>query len=562
MLVDVGIPVPVPRAILAPLVALLVTLAGAPAVAAASTRVVVRERTPASRTAERLVQRLGGHVGRQLPLLGGFAATVPASRVATLRRAPSVRAVYRDGRLQPQTLPAGCDPAQPDCYDALAPETTWQSAVRLPQAPAKYRGKGIGVALIDTGVTPSPDLGTRLLARIDLTSEGDGLDHYGHGTHMAGLIAGNGSLAAGSYPGAAPEANLVSVKVAGWDGATDVSTIIAGLQWAVSNRDRYGIRVVNLSYGTDGIQGTDRDPLDFAVEQVWRAGLVVVVSAGNDAGVVTKPGDDPFVITVGAADTNGTATVADDGVAAFSSRGAGKPDLVAPGVSLVSLRAPGSAIDVFNANARLGTSYFKGSGTSQAAAVVSGVAARMVDANAELTPDQVKGSLVAAANGALDGDGAGAGLLDAAAAISRGDPVKSGKGGGAAIPRANRGLTFSTGLGSIAASRGSETVVADLDGDGVPEQVLGEVDVLGHPWDAVAYAASPWTLATFAATPWAQRVTELTPAITVPAVVPGPLLAWEARHWGASDWVAAGWDADSWAARHWGARHWGAVSWR
>ena len=523
---------------------------------------VVRERTPATKTAERLVQRLGGHVGRQLPILGGFAATVPASRVATLQRSPAIRAVYRDARLKPLALPAGCDATQPDCYAALAPETSWQTAVRLGQAPSKYRGQGIGVALIDTGVTPSADLGARLAARIDLTPEADGLDHYGHGTHMAGLIAGNGALAAGAYPGAAPEASLVSVKVAGWDGATDVSTIIAGLQWAVSNRVRYGIRVVNLSYGTDSVQETDRDPLDFAVEQVWRAGLVVVVSAGNNAGAVSKPGDDPFVITVGAADVNGTTSVADDAVAAFSSRSGGKPDLVAPGVSLVSLRAPGSTIDAFNPDARLGLSYFKGSGTSQAAAVVSGVAARMVDANASLTPDQVKGSLIAAANGALDGPGAGAGLLDAAGAISRGDPDKSGKGGGAPIPRANRGLTFSTGLGSIAASRGSETVVADLDGDGVPEPVTGEIDALGLPWDAAAYAASPWTLATFAATPWAARASERTAAVSIPAAVPAPLLAWEARHWGASDWVAAGWDPDAWAARHWGARHWGSVSWR
>ncbi len=557
-----ALPAPVPRALFAPLVALLLTLVAAPAAAAASTRVVVRERTPASRTAEQLVQRLGGHVGRQLPLVGGFAATVPASRVATLRRSAAVRAVYRNAVVRPQTLPAGCDPGLPDCYDALPPDTSWPAAVRLPQSPSKYRGRGIGVALIDTGVTPSADLGTRLLARIDLTSEGDGLDHYGHGTHMAGLIAGNGLLAGGAYPGAAPEASLVSVKVAGWDGATDVSTVIAGLQWAVSNRARYGLHVVNLSYGTDGIQDVDRDPLDFAVEQAWRAGLVVVVSAGNGAGAVTKPGDDPFVITVGAADINRTASVADDTVAAFSSHSGGKPDLVAPGVSLVSLRAPGSVIDVFNGGARLGLTYFKGSGTSQAAAVVTGVAARMIDANASLTPDQVKGSLVASANDALAGEGAGAGLLDAAGAISRGDPDKSGRGGGAPIPRANRGQSFSTGLGSIAASRGSEIVVADLDGDGVPEPVLGEVDALGHPWDAVAYAASPWTLATFAATPWVARVSERTPLASIPAAVPAPVLAWEARHWGASDWVAAGWDPESWAARHWGARHWGAVSWR
>ncbi len=562
MLDGVGIPIAVPRTSLVLLIAFLLTLAGAPAIAAADTRLVVRERTPSSQAAEQLVRRLGGRVRRQLPLLGGFAATVPAARVAALQHSPAIRAVYRDARLQPLTLPSGCDETQPACFATLAPETTWQTAVRLHEVSSKYRGQGIGVALIDTGVTPSADLGTRLLARIDLTPEADGIDHYGHGTHMAGLIAGNGALAGGAYPGAAPEASLVSIKVAGWDGATDVSTVIAGLHWVVSNRVRYGIRVVNLSYGTDAVQGTDRDPLDFAVEQVWRAGLVVVVSAGNNGGAVSKPGDDPFVITVGAADINGSATVADDTVAAFSSRGGGKPDLVAPGVSLVSLRAPGSAIDAFNPDARLGASYFKGSGTSQAAAVVSGVAARMINANSSLTPDEVKGSLVAAANGTLAGAGAGAGLLDAAGAISRSDGGKSGKGGVVSIPRANRGLPFSTGLGSIAASRGSETVVADLHGDGMPEPVIGEIDALGLPWNAVAYAASPWTLASFAATPWSARITERTAAATVPAAAPAPLLAWEARHWGASDWVAAGWDPASWAARHWGARHWGSVSWR
>ena len=174
----------------------------------------------------------------------------------------------------------------------------------------------------------------------------------------------------------------------------------------------------------------------------------------------------------------------------------------------------------------------------------------------------MKGSLVAAADDELAGDGAGAGLLDAAGAISRANPEKSGKGSGGSIPRANRGLIPSTGLGSIAASRGSETVVADLDGDGVPEPLAGEIDALGQPWDAVAYAANAWTLATFAATPWAARVAEQTPTLTVPAAQPPPLLAWEARHWGAADWVAAGWDPDTWAARHWGARHWGSVSWR
>ncbi len=174
----------------------------------------------------------------------------------------------------------------------------------------------------------------------------------------------------------------------------------------------------------------------------------------------------------------------------------------------------------------------------------------------------MKGSLIAAADDALAGEGAGAGLLDAADAISRANPDKSGKGGGAPIPRANRGLAFSTGLGSIAASRGSEAVVADLDGDGAPEPLTARSTRSASPGTRSPTPATPWTPATFAATPWAARVTERTPLAAVPATAPAPQVAWEARHWGASDWVAAGWDPAAWAARHWGARHWGSVSWR
>src|SRR4051812_46388301 len=218
-----------------------------------------------------------------------------------------------------------CVPGDSACFDSLPPEASWQRAIDLDAVPNKYQGDGVTVASIDTGVTPTPNLGNRLLARVDLTSERDGIDRFGHGTHMAGVIAGNGITSLGAYEGAAPEARLVSVKVAGWDGATDVSTVIAALQWVVANRTRFNIRVVNLSWGTDGGQSYGVDPLDLAVERAWAAGLVVVVSAGDrgpsttPAGTVTKPADDPFVITVGAADTNGTAGTLDDTVAAFSS---------------------------------------------------------------------------------------------------------------------------------------------------------------------------------------------------------------------------------------------------
>src|SRR5207253_3938343 len=175
-------------------------------------------------------------------------------------------------------------------------------------------------------------------------------DRFGHGTHVAGIIAGSGAESDGHWAGVAPGAKLVSLKVAGPDGATDVSVVLAALQWIVSNRDAYHIGVVNLSFGTDGTQSYAVDPLDYAVERAWKAGIVVVAAAGNNGGLagqeITKPGDDPYVVTVGAAATGDDPGNGDDTVAPFSSLGTtedgfAKPDLVAPGISIASLRAPG-----------------------------------------------------------------------------------------------------------------------------------------------------------------------------------------------------------------------------
>jgi serine protease AprX len=531
-------------------------------------RVVVVERAPASSAAERAVRRHGGAVGRRLPLAGGFAARVPVRALPALRRSGAVAGVWSDGRV---TMRSGTDclPGDSLCFDALPPEAAWRQAIGLEQVPNKYQGDGVTVASIDTGVAPNPDLGGRLLARVDLTGERDGIDHFGHGTHMAGVIAGDGTTSAGAFEGSAPETNLVSVKVAGWDGATDVSTVIAGLQWVVSNRARFGIRVVNLSWGTDSSAGYGVDPLDRAVERAWQAGLVVVVSAGNAgpaAGTVSKPGDDPFVITVGAADTNGTAAPGDDVLAAFSSRGPtadglSKPDLVAPGVAIVSDRAAGSTIDTFRPLARLGASLFKGSGTSQAAAVVSGVVARMLEADPTLTNDEVKGVLTATADARLAGPGAGAGLVDAADAVAAVTPPKNGPA--SVLPVANAGLRPSTGAGPIASSRGTLQVFGDFDGDGVADPVSGEVDALGRAWDAAAYAAQDWTAATWEGSPWAPLASETAGAGgTAPAGPAAPTLAWDPAYLGAQSALAAGWDAKFWGAKFWGAKFWGTSSWQ
>ena len=194
----------------------------------------------------------------------------------------------------------------------------------------------------------------------------------------AGIIAGRG-VDNSMYTGVAPGANLIDIKVAGFNGATDISVVIAGLQWAVAHQSQFNIRVLNLSFGTDSKQPYSIDPLDYAVEQTWKAGILVVVAAGNNgsaSGTIEKPADDPYVVTVGAADLKNTIDTSDDVVADFSSRGPtqdgfSKPDLLAPGVTIVSDRDPGSVVDVGHAAAVVGSSYFKGTGTSQAAAITS-----------------------------------------------------------------------------------------------------------------------------------------------------------------------------------------------
>jgi serine protease AprX len=455
-------------------------------------------------------------------------------------------------------------------YAGVPADQAWRESIRLPGVPPEHDGSGVTVAVLDTGITRHPDLGDRVAARVDLTQEGDGYDRYGHGTHMIGVIAGDGGASGGAWAGAAPGASVLPVKVASWNGATDVSAVIAGLEWIAAHRERYGIRIVNLSYGTDSSQKHLEDPLNDAVQRLWEAGVLVVAGAGNrgDGGSkIEKPGDDPFVLTVGAAYTRGTAAPEDDEVAEFSSRGptgegVAKPDVVAPGVAIVSHRAAGSTIDNLRPEARVGAHYMKGTGTSQAAAVVSGVAARMFDAAPALGPDEAKAALIGTAAPALAGQsGAGAGLVDATAAVQAAAARSY-----ASLP-ANQGLERSSGLGKLDSSRGSVKPYADWKERGKPEQLSGEFDALGQAWDSAAMAARDWSTAAWEASPWALHtaLAEGWSDATAPAASWRGLGwdegSWTARSWGELPWVARSWGARSWGARSWGARSWGARSW-
>jgi serine protease AprX len=269
-------------------------------------------------------------------------------------------------------------------------------------------GAGVDVALIDSGVlgVAALDGPGKLVRGPDFSEDAydpdlRGLDAFGHGSHMAGVIAAADPET--GYQGVAPGARVVSVKVAGADGVTSLVRVLMALDWVRRNRSSNGlkIRVLNLSFGVDARRSYVREPLAYAAEQLWNRGIAVVAAAGNQAdgtGRLDLPAADPFLIAVGASDTQHTADPADDGVADFSSRDAVRPpDVVAPGTAVVSLRVPGSTLDAEFPTARIGEGFFRGSGTSQATAVVSGLVALLLEARPDLTPNQVKALLKAGA---------------------------------------------------------------------------------------------------------------------------------------------------------------------
>jgi serine protease AprX len=256
-------------------------------------------------------------------------------------------------------------------------------------------------------------------------------DGYGHGNHVAGIIGGNGSRSSGAYIGVAPKVNLINVKVSDDQGGATASNVVAGLQWILNNKNAYNIRVVNISLNSIAAETYHTNPIDAAAEILWFNKIVVVVSAGNQgSGALYPPANDPFVITVGATDDRGTASISDDTVPAFSAYGTtddgfAKPDLVAPGANIIALMGNPDTVlarehpsNVVRYN---GVKYFRMSGTSMSAPMVAGAAALLIQSNSNLTPDQVKYRLMATANKSWSGytsAKAGAGYLDIAAATS------------------------------------------------------------------------------------------------------------------------------------------------
>jgi serine protease AprX len=350
-----------------------------------------------------------------------------------------------------------------------------------------YDGTGIGVAVIDSGITVKNDLRTpALVSRVgysqNFAADNYTADLYGHGTHVAGIIGGNGSASNcwscfKSVKGIAPGVNLVNLRALDTNGSGTDSAVIAAIQQAILLKNQYNIRVINLSLGRGIFDGYANDPLCQAVERAWNAGIVVVVAAGNYGrdnsndnngyGTITSPGNDPYVITVGAMKTNGTPERTDDLIASYSSKGPTlidhvvKPDLVAPGNQVVSLlSSTTSTLPVNYPQDRLllsyykvgatgySSSYYRLSGTSMATPMVSAAAALMLQKDPSLTPDQVKARLMKTAyktfpttSTAYDSSTGltytsqydiftvGAGYVDVAAALANTDLVPAAAGG-------------------------------------------------------------------------------------------------------------------------------------
>ncbi len=481
------------------------------------------------------VLEAGGTVLTQFHIIDGVEALVPEALEPLLAALPGIT-VTPDVSVSVQGVPESTGPHTPS--DVFLQQT---GATQL--AASGDTGQGITVAVLDTGIDDLPDFSGRLIGGVDLTGENDPFqDGYGHGTFVAGLIAGDGASSGGEYSGEAPGANLVSIKVAGADGLTDLAKIILGLQWAVDNQGVYGIRILNLSLGFQPTESTVIDPVDQAVQAVWDSGIAVVASAGNAGpfnGTILSPGDDPLVITVGALDDMASPSVSGDEMCDFSSVGPtspdgwAKPDLVTSGRSVVSLAAPGSTIYDDYPSARIGTANFVGSGTSFSTAITSGAAALVLADNPGLTPDELKARLLGTTNPGPVGnpfvDGHGA--LDAYAAAT---------------------------AGPMNLSQSADSLLANSLGATIPLSPAGPADTWNPDlwsgaswdpgpsddwtWDGWAWDGTAWNGWTWTGRAWNNG-------------------DWDGAAWNGADWTGRAWNDAAWAGSAWNGTAWSGAAW-
>jgi serine protease AprX len=523
-------------------------------------RYILRLATPVSRAGRAVEAALAADGGRVLavqPALGTEVVEASADAAARLARLRGVLDVVPDAVMRPTSLgfsPSSQPGALTNVTRLTGAQALWMQG---------YTGNGVDVALIDTGVAPVPALSssTKVVVGPDLSFESQDpdlryLDTFGHGTNMAGIIAGReGPAASGTqyaadagntFYGMAPDARLISLKLADRNGLVDVSQMIAAIDWVVQHRatDGMNVRVLNLSYGTPSANSAARDPLAWAAETAVRKGILVVASAGNDGSQLglADPAYDPWVLAVGAADTGGTDTLSDDVVASFSTSPmagstARAADLVAPGVGIVAPGVVGSYLYDTYPGARVGDGYLRGSGTSQAAAVVSGAAALIAQEHPSWGPLLIKQALRATASWLPGEDAARQGngelnLVAASTYVSTWVPIPA----------------IGTGLGQLELTRNGH----DLFMDGVP--LIGEQDIMGASWNdfwmalATGFAVA-WNGGTFNGNDWTGS------GFTVDTT------SWAGKTWSGKTWSGKTWTGTTWSGKTWTGKTWSTATW-
>jgi serine protease AprX len=449
-----------------------------------------------SKSAQDDVNYTGGNVKKRFLSVAGVSASISGANLLKLAKYPHVTAITPDVTVK---------------ASAYEDSTMWQESTDMsilknsfdlntgeitgpaPQAPT--------IAIVDSGVQKRSDFGSRLVAQVNmcsLCSSGNGDDEEGHGTMVAGVAAGSGK-----YAGGAQNAKLVSIRTANANGESRTSDVIAAADWIKQNARQYGIRVANFSLAGAADTSFRVDPLDRAVEALWFDGIVVVAAAGNHGKAAPvsmsyAPGNDPFVITVGALDQHMTSDPSDDTVPSWSAYGMTmdgfhKPDLSAPGRYMVAPVPTTASMAAMVPDRVLEPGYMWMSGTSFSTPVVSAAAAQILARHPSFTPDQVKGALMLAAN-YLPDDAAmagGVGEIDAAVATTIDDP-----------PNPNEGLNQFVKANALTGGRAFDAA----------------------SWNAFVASGASWAAASWGAASWAAA-------------------SWNAASWGAASWAAASWSA-------------------
>ncbi len=406
-----------------------------------------------------------------------------------------------------------------------------------------YTGKGVDIALIDSGIAPVPGAPT-IVNGADLSLDAGKanlqfLDGYGHGTHMAGIIAGKDAgvtapeKANGAFVGIAPGSRVVNVKVGAMDGTVHTSQVIAGLDWIIQNRSANGmnIRVVNLSYGSPATSNWKLDPLAWAAEVAWNRGILVVASAGNEGAghELASPAYSPRILAVGATEVESARGGRGDyAVASFTSSGTRRrPDLYVPGAHVASLRVKNSFVDTFLARANINDQLTRASGTSQAAAVTSGLAALLFEAFPQANAEQIKALLTGASDKEHGRKDAVTGIETS---LDLGDALKQGLRKLPSVepidPLAECGPVICRGIG-----------------DGSPPFLNWALSSWnGVAWNSNQWSSNQWSSNQWSGSQWSSN-------------------QWSSNQWSSNQWSSNQWSGNQWSSNQWSANQWSANQW-